>query len=71
MQTLKAMIHCYKDSLGLAKHYKLTMVREDILVELKITSGLQPGLGSLFCERYSKNKVRVQSQQCTASVLAN
>ena len=70
MQTLKAMIHCYKDGLGLAKHDKLTMVKEDILLELKLASGCQMGLRSLFKERYSKDKVGVQPKQCSASLLA-
>ena len=66
MQTLEALVHCYKDGLGLPKFYKLVMVKESILMDLKmdmkaprdVHDGAREAiLTRLFRERYSKNKV--------------
>ena len=63
LQTLKALIDCYKDGLGLEKSYLLTTVKDDILLEIQLAlsgSSHPLGLTYLFKERYFQDKVRVR-----------
>ena len=62
LQTLKAVIFCYKTSLGLQKHYRLNVVKEAIIYELKYNLGSEYNEdnipGGLFKARFPKDKVR-------------
>ena len=64
LQTLKAVIFCYKTSLGLQKHYRLNAVKEAIIYELKYNLGSEYNegniLGGLFKARFPKDKADVE-----------
>lgn len=68
LQILEAEVLCYKEGLGLSKYYKLTSVKEDILVDIGPAAGPAAGsqddpqeaiLTRLFKERYFKDKGNV------------
>ena len=61
LQILEAEVACYKEGLGLQRSFKLTWVKEDILMDIRAATphdGLQGAtLARLFKDRNSKDKV--------------